>query len=88
ILAYATLPLILVNPYLAPLPALCFAAALGAITYNDLFRKRKTPVETLLTFPCLLVYYHVRLLGYVLESLRLRLTRHGITRTRLPSRDP
>ena len=83
ILAYATLPLGLINIWLLLVPAFFMLMALGAITYNDLFLKRKTLWQTVLTFPLLVVYYHVRLAGYVLESLRLRLTRHDITRVDL-----
>ncbi|MGB2984333.1 MAG: glycosyltransferase [Phycisphaerae bacterium] len=85
-LTYLTLPLIVFSRWLAVVPAFFFAGALAAITYNDLFRKRKTIGETLRSFPVLLAYYHVRLVGYVLETVRLRLCRHGITRQRLPVR--
>jgi glycosyltransferase involved in cell wall biosynthesis len=80
ILAYATLPLALAGPLPALVPAAMFAAALAAILYNDLFRKRKTSVDTLVTLPLLVAYYHVRLAGYLYESLRLRVTRHALTR--------
>jgi glycosyltransferase involved in cell wall biosynthesis len=75
LLAYATLPLALLHRYALIISGLFLAAALAAIVYNDLFRKRKSIWETTVSFPVLLVYYHVRLVGYVLESLRLRLTR-------------
>ncbi|NNF42192.1 MAG: glycosyltransferase [Phycisphaerales bacterium] len=51
-------------------PLVFLVAGAGAIAYNDLARKRKSPWETLVTFPLLLVYYHVRLAGYVVETLR------------------
>lgn len=79
-LTYLSLPLILLVRWLAWVPALFFAAALVAITYNDLARKGKTVVETLVSFPMLLVYYHVRLAGYVGESLTLRLRPNSIER--------
>ncbi len=82
-LTYLTLPLLLVHPWLGLLPAVFFAAALAAIVYNDLFRKGKTIGETVRSFPVLLAYYHVRLLGYVTEAIRLRLGKHEITRQRL-----
>ena len=82
-LAYLTLPLVFVHQWLAVAPAFFFAGALTAIMYNDLFRKGKTLGETIRTFPLLLAYYHVRLVGYVTEALRLRLSSHGITRERL-----
>ncbi len=86
-LAYATLPLALVRAWLWVVPAFFLLGALAAITYNDVFRKGKTPGETLKSFPVLLAYYHVRLIGYVCESVRLRLLRHSVERVRL-NRDP
>jgi hypothetical protein len=56
---------------------------LAAIGYNDLARKGKSVGQTLLTFPILVAYYHVRLLGYVIESVRLRTRGHDIQRRRL-----
>lgn len=88
ILAYATLPLIALHRLLAALPVLFFAAALAAITYNDLCRKGKTVGETLRSFPMLLAYYHVRLVGYLLEAAALRFGRHEIKRRRLMSQAP
>ncbi len=86
ILAYVTLPLVLAGRPYAWAPLAFFAAALAAIAYNDLVRKGKTVGETLRSFPVLIAYYHVRLLGYVTESLRLRLTPHDLRRVRLPRR--
>lgn len=83
ILAYLTLPLGLISAWLLLVPGALFALAVAAITYNDLFLKRKTIVQTIVTFPLLLVYYHIRLVGYVLETIRLRVTRHDIQRVRL-----
>jgi glycosyltransferase involved in cell wall biosynthesis len=83
ILAYLTLLLLFIDLRLWPAPALLLLLALAAITYNDLFRKGKTVGQTLRSFPILLAYYHVRLVGYVLESFRLRLSRHDIQRVRL-----
>jgi glycosyltransferase involved in cell wall biosynthesis len=82
LLTYITIPLILVHRWLAIAPLFFFAAALAAIAYNDLCRKAKTIGETLRSFPVLVAYYHVRLVGYVIESIRLRLAKHGITRHR------
>jgi len=83
-LTYLTLPLMLVHRLFAVLPAFFFAGALAAITYNDLCRKGKTIGETLRSFPVLLAYYHIRLVGYVLEAVRLRFGKADITRHRLP----
>ena len=83
-LAYATLPLAALVPYGFVAPAGFFLAALGAITYNDLARKGKTLREVGISFPMLLVYYHVRLAGYVSEAVRLRCTKTDLKRVRLP----
>lgn len=85
-LTYLTLPLVLIDRWLAVMPLFFFAAALAAITYNDLFRKRKTIGETLRSFAVLLAYYHVRLLAYVTELVRLHLGKHDIKRVRLSRR--
>ncbi len=83
ILGYFSLPLILFNDWLQIIPFFFFTTAIAALIYNDLFRKRKTLTETLLSFPVLLAYYHVRLLAYVKESLRLRLFQNPIERVHL-----
>jgi len=83
LLAYITLPLLLIDLWLAALPLFFFVAALAALSYNEFVRKGKKTLEALHSFPILLAYYHVRLAGYVLETLRLRLTRHGIRRVDL-----
>jgi hypothetical protein len=80
LMAYLTLPLVLVRACLVLVPSCLFVGALAAITYNDLVRKGKTLLETICSFPVLLIYYHLRLTGYVWESLRLRLTRHALQR--------
>jgi glycosyltransferase involved in cell wall biosynthesis len=82
-LTYLTVPLMLIDLRAAALPLFFLVGALSAITYNDLFRKGKSIGETLRSFPMLLLYYHVRLGGYVAESFRLRLVKHGIKRFRL-----
>lgn len=82
-LAYLTLSLVLIHRWLLAVPLVFFFTALAAITYNDLFRKGKTIGETLRSFPVLVAYYHVRLIGYVLETVRLRTRKHGIARQRL-----
>ena len=71
ILAYVTIPLAAWHEWLAAVPACFFVAALLAITYNDIRRKGKTVVETMKSFPTLIVYYHLRLCGYALETARL-----------------
>jgi glycosyltransferase involved in cell wall biosynthesis len=83
LLAYLTLPLILLGPAGALVPAVFAAIFLAAILYNDLFRKRKTIIETLVTLPLLIAFYHVRMVGYWLEFVRLRVGKSGIRRVRL-----
>jgi glycosyltransferase involved in cell wall biosynthesis len=85
ILSYSTMPLIFVYQWLVIIPAFFFAAALAAITYNDLYRKGKTISETIRSFHVLLAYYHVRLFGYVMEAVRLRMLKNNISRLRLQS---
>jgi glycosyltransferase involved in cell wall biosynthesis len=86
-LAYVTLPLILLNRWLLVVPVFFFAGALAAITYNDLFRKGKTIAETIRSFPMLLVYYHLRLFGYVTETMMLRLGKHRLERRHLRTKN-
>jgi glycosyltransferase involved in cell wall biosynthesis len=83
ILAYLTLPLAWLDIRLALLPAGFFAAALAAITYNDLFRKRKSLTDTIVTFPVLLAYYHCRLVGYLTGTLRAHLGLLKVERIKL-----
>ena len=71
LLAYLTLPVGFVAPRAWPVPAGLAGCFLAAVLYNDLLRKRKTPLEILITFPLLMCYYHARLAGYVLQWLGL-----------------
>jgi glycosyltransferase involved in cell wall biosynthesis len=59
---------------------------LVAITYNELFRKAKRLHELLMTLPILLVYYHLRLAGYLWQSFRLYTGMDRIERLRLTRR--
>ncbi len=86
LLTYLTLPLALIDRRLAWIPASFFLLMVAALLYNDLFRKAKTLVETLLTLPHMIAYYHVRLSGYVVEAVRLRLGFRQIERIRLKKR--
>ena len=83
ILAYLTLPLIIWSPWMALAPLAFLGAACAAIAGNELLRKGKSVAETLRIFPVQLAYYHVRLFGYLRETLRLSLTRNEIVRVRL-----
>ncbi len=82
-LAYATLPLSLLDLRLAGVAIAFFAAAVAAIVYNELFRKGKTAGQLLRAFPVLIAYYHVRLAGYLGEAIRLRVSGGSIKRVRL-----
>jgi len=68
---------VLRHPAWLLLAAAPWGLALAAIAWNDVHLKGKGLAETLRTFPMLLVYYHLRLAGYVTEALRLRLGGHG-----------
>lgn len=83
LLGYVTLPLGLINVYLLAVPLFFLSGALAAITYNDLFRKKKKPGETLYTYPMLLLYYHLRLIGYTTQTLRLLLGKDKLKRVDL-----
>jgi GT2 family glycosyltransferase len=83
---YITLPLAWFGAYWALIPAACSLFFLTAITYNDLFRRRKTVSETLITFPVQLAYYHLRLVGYLIQRLRLLIGRDRIKRVNLARR--
>lgn len=85
VLTYVSVPLVLLGWRWGYVSAFFFAAAITAITYNDLVRKGKTLGETIRSFPVLLIYYHVRLAGYVLEAIRLRLGLVSVHRVRLAS---
>lgn len=86
-LALVTLPFGFAWPLLFAVPAFFLLSGLAAITYNDLCRKKKSLPETLLTFPLLLLYYVIRLAGYLSESIRLRTTRHDVQKVRLADFD-
>ncbi len=73
ILGYLALPLGFIHPWLLVVPFLFLGLAVAAISYNDIFLKGKTIPQFIRGFPILLAYYHVRLFGYVSESLKLRL---------------
>ncbi len=84
VLMLLTLPALVLDWPWPSVPMLFLAAGCAALVYNDLCRKKKTLGETILSFPLLLLYYALRVSAYVLESLRLRLTPHGIKRVTLP----
>jgi glycosyltransferase involved in cell wall biosynthesis len=70
---YASLLLGVINTWLLLIPFLFLGLAVAAVSYNDIFLKGKTVGQFIRGFPILLAYYHVRLYGYVTESLKLRL---------------
>ncbi len=83
ILTYLALPLVLAGGWWWLMPLLLACAAIAALVYNDLVNKGKTAGEMIRSFPILLIYYHVRLCGYVFETARLRLTSSGPQRVSL-----
>ncbi len=82
-LAYLLLPLIAVDRWLGVPAVCCFVAGMAALLYNELFRKGKTVRQTLIVFPLLLLYYQVRLVGYIGAALPLRLGLRSVQRVRL-----
>lgn len=85
LLAYCTLPLILLDLRLGLVPAFFFCGALAALAYNELCRKGKSIGQTIRIFPMLLAYYHLRVYGYVAESLRIKSGRREVRRVDLKS---
>lgn len=83
ILGYASLVLGFVSPWLLLIPFALLGLAVAAISYNDMFLKGKTVGQFIRGFPVLLAYYHMRLYGYVSESLRLRFGAERIERVDL-----
>ena len=76
ILAWGSLPIgaaltIFLGAWPLAIPGLFFILALVAITYNDLVLKGKTVIQTVRSLPMLVIYYHVRLFGYVQMTLIL-----------------
>ena len=58
--------------WLMVVPAMVGGLAVAAIGYNELSNKGKTIGELLRAAPALLVYYHVRLAGYLWRSTQMR----------------
>jgi glycosyltransferase involved in cell wall biosynthesis len=80
LLGYLLLPACLLQGPGWLLPVGCFAVFLAAILYNEYWRKRKSLWEIFITFPLLLASYHVRLAGYVIEFVRIRLRPGNVSR--------
>ncbi len=87
-MAYVSLPLAWAWPTLWPAPVIFAAFFLMTILYNDYARKRKAIWEILVTLPLLLIYYHLRLIGYVVQWARLWTGRDRIARVRLQPEAP
>jgi glycosyltransferase involved in cell wall biosynthesis len=76
-----------VNPVCLLPSAACFGAfAAGALVYNEIWRKKKTPGEALRAAPALAAYYHVRAAGYLLQYARLLLGIDRLERVSLERR--
>jgi glycosyltransferase involved in cell wall biosynthesis len=76
--ALAALPFLGAQALLAP--AIALAPPVAAISYNELRNKGKTPLELLRIAPALVVYYHIRLGGYLLRRTQLLLGHRPIAR--------
>ncbi|HKQ50075.1 MAG TPA: glycosyltransferase family 2 protein [Phycisphaerae bacterium] len=83
LLTYVSIPLVAFDSRLWALPCVFVLATVAALLYNEIARKAKSPGEALMGFPLLLVYYHVRLAGYLFEACRLRLGIRKAERVRL-----
>lgn len=82
-LTYVSAPLVAIDPRLMVVPLGFLLATVFALLYNETVRKAKSFGEALLGFPLLMVYYHVRLVGYLFEACRLRLGFRKAERIRL-----
>ncbi len=82
LLAYATLPMAGRFRFAWLVPTALATLFVAAIVYNELFRKRKAILEVAATLPLMLVYYHLRLLGYVYQWCRLAIGIDKIRRVR------
>ncbi len=74
ILGYCSLPFALLSaitltPLLIIIPGLFLSGAIAALLYNELAHKGKSPIQTLKILPTLLLYYHLRLYGYISETI-------------------
>ncbi len=72
-LAVLSLPLILLDQWLAVVPAAFAAAQLAAIAYNEYALKGKGLVETFCVYPMALLYYGFKTFGYARTMLLLLL---------------
>ena len=66
--------------WLALLPAGMAGLAVAAIAGNELVNKGKTPGELIRASPALVVYYHVRLAGFMVRRWQLRFGGDGVER--------
>lgn len=79
ILAWATLlgglPIALLTDWwwLLAIPVFFFTGGVAAICYNEVSRKGKSIGQLAMLLPVMLLYYQVRLLAYVLQTIRLML---------------
>lgn len=70
---YALLPTIWISRYAwLPIAAVCLVFLVGLI-HSERSRKQKTIREALVVLPTAVVYYHLRLVGYLMQWIRLRL---------------
>lgn len=82
-LTYLTAPLAVFGYQYAAIPAAFMLAALAAVAYNEIARKGKTPGQLIRCYPALFIYYQLRLIAYVSETIRLKLGLRPAQRIRL-----
>lgn len=82
-LCYLTSALLMLDGLVRATPIVFLGLQLIAILYNDVCRKKKGVLISVVTLPFLIVFYHVRLAGYVTTALRLRTKRDRVERVSL-----
>lgn len=70
-LGYALLPLWGINIFFIQLSTFFFIGEGGAVAYNELFLKKKNLRELCLSFPLLVLYYHIKMITFVWNTLLL-----------------
>ena len=80
---FASIPLIFVDRRFVLVSAFFLFAAVGALLYNELFRKGKGPLLAAASLLPMLAYYQVRLAGYLVEAAKVRLGIRKIQRVNL-----
>jgi GT2 family glycosyltransferase len=69
--AYACMPLAIIHGAMWWVSLLCAIIFMGGIYHSERSRKNKTLGEAIRAYPIVLAYYHVRLIGFLVQQLRL-----------------